>query len=254
MFEHITFIYPFSWIHKYSIACASYYIWNIIVPKIFKLFIKILKAPNIIKSLVFFDGPDFHSKPYVVDTKTTFKASTFQISIFYAKQPDTINLLFEKYRIINISGRHRIYNISAKVILNSIHMALADSKTVFSVQKLNAFEGTFVNITLLSIKYSGPNVGYCKYGGLSVYEKVNSTFKEVYLSCHDIFSTSIKSMHNNMIISSTESLFLIFYAYKPYSKIKVHVRVESTICQGVHVLRYFFSNLFHLIIYLFLSY
>ena len=42
--EHVGFVYPFSWIHKYSIACASYYIWNIVVPKMFKLFIKIFKS------------------------------------------------------------------------------------------------------------------------------------------------------------------------------------------------------------------
>ena len=70
--EHTGFVYPFSWIHKYCIAKASYYMWNTLVPKMFKVFIKVLKAPTMTKSLVFFDGPDFQNKYYAVDTKITF--------------------------------------------------------------------------------------------------------------------------------------------------------------------------------------
>ena len=170
--EHTGFVYPYSWMHKYSIANASYYLWNMLVPKMFKLFIKILKAPTMTKSLVFFDGPDFHSKYYTIDTKTTFTASTFQMSILYLSQLDNVTILFAKYRIMNMSGWQRIYNISAKIILNSVDI----SKTSVCAIKLNASEGAFVNMTLISIKYSGPNVGYCKYGGLSVYDHVNNTF------------------------------------------------------------------------------
>ena len=243
--EYVGYIYPSSWIHKYSIANTSYYVWNILVSKMFNLFIKVLKAPAIIKSLVFFDGPDFHSAYYTVDTKTTFAASTFQMSILYLNKSDNINILFEKYAVMNMSGCYAVYNISTKIFLNSVDIF----GTVFCTLKFIVPKGAFVNITLLSVKYSGPNVGYCKYGGLSLYDYVNNIFKEVFLSCHDRFISPFKSLHTRMIISSTETLFLIFYAYQPYSIIKVSVKVESTICQGVHVLRYFFSIMFYSLIH-----
>ena len=167
------------------------------------------------------------------------------MSIFYLKQSKNIDILFEKYSIRDMSELHKIYNITSKINLNSVDMGYVDSETVFGILRLNVPEGVFVNITLLTIKYSGPNIGYCKYGGLSVYDHVNNIFKEVLLSCHDMFSSPFKSLHNRMIISSKESLFLIFYAYQPYSTIKVSVSVESTICQGVHLLRYLLSILFH---------
>ena len=87
----------------------------------------------------------------------------------------------------------------------------------------------YVNVTLEYFNYSGPNVGYCKYGGLSVYDYVNNTKKEVLLMCKNWISA------RRIIISNAGSLFLVFYSYHPYSKINIQIRIESSSCQGVHL-------------------
>ena len=96
----------------------------------------------------------------------------------------------------------------------------------------------FVNVTLLSLKYSGPNVGYCKYGGLSVYDYFDNNMTEVLLLCGRIFPVMINTQPKHIVISSTQSLFLIFYAYWPYSNISLKIKIKPTTCVGVHVLRY----------------
>ena len=61
---------------------------------------------------------------------------------------------------------------------------------------------------LLSIH--GPNVGYCKYGGFSVYDYIDNTLMEVLLSCDNWFSVSSNLHFYRTIISNSESLFLVF--------------------------------------------
>ena len=93
----------------------------------------------------------------------------------------------------------------------------------------------FVNVTLLSFNYSGPNVGYCKYGGLSIYDYSRNTTEEVLLLCNNILSPSLHA--KRAIISSTENLYLVFYSYFPYGEIHVELNVQKSACKGVFLQR-----------------
>ena len=101
--------------------------------------------------------------------------------------------------------------------------------------KLHVPGTNFVNMTLLSFKYYEPNVGYCKYGGLSVYDYVHD-FKEVLLLCDNIFRVTF-NIQPQQVLSSTQILFLIFYAYWPYSRVRLNITIEPTTCKGIHMLR-----------------
>ena len=77
-----------------------------------------------------------------------------------------------------------------------------------------------VNITVLSLSYTGPNVEYCKYGGISGYDvtghfqpqKIHWNFftsrksfiTEVFQLCDDI-------PHSTSIVSQESHIFFVVY-------------------------------------------
>ena len=97
--------------------------------------------------------------------------------------------------------------------------------------------GFYVNATLLNFNYSGPNTGYCQYGGLSIYDYVENKINEILLMCDNWPSVSLMKQPNRLIVSNTESLFVVLYSYPPQSMIKVNLGMEKTSCQGVHLQR-----------------
>ena len=89
-----------------------------------------------------------------------------------------------------------------------------------------------MNISIVSLKYSGSNVGYCKFGGLSLYDKVNGSLKEVFLSCNDM---SNDFGNERVIVSNKHSLYLIVYSYWSYSQMKIKITLQPTVCTGVYI-------------------
>ena len=235
--ENLTFFYPFSWNHIYILENIMHYTWNIIVPKMYQLLITFSKVLK--KSLILFDGPDFHCKQLETNTEDIVKASTFQVLILYLNDNNKqIEMIFMN-NVLKDKGEknYQTHELKEEIQINS-NLSFVQLTTLFHTLKLYAPRHCHANITLLSLEYSGPNVGYCKYGGLSVYDYVNSKMKEVFLLCDNVFP---QTQPKHIIISNTHNLFLILYAYWPYSKIKPHITIMPTTCKGVHILRY---NLF----------
>ena len=96
---------------------------------------------------------------------------------------------------------------------------------------------SYINVTLLSLNFNGPNVGYCKYGGLAIYDYMRNTMKEVFLQCDNWFAMSSNDHFNKVIISNKWNIFLVFYSYEPYSDIDIKMIIEPTACQGIHIQR-----------------
>ena len=90
----------------------------------------------------------------------------------------------------------------------------------------------YVNVIIMTLNYFGPNTGYCKYAGVSIYDNITNTLKEILLLC-DTFVTQ----PSHVTVSSAENLFLIFYSYMPFSYIEFKVKIQPTICKGVHMKR-----------------
>ena len=55
--EKINYVLPFSWNHIYFLANVSHLMWNIIVPKMYIIMLKILKVSMLKQSVIIFDGP-----------------------------------------------------------------------------------------------------------------------------------------------------------------------------------------------------
>ena len=200
-----------------------------------KLLVKILKIPPVNKSLIIFDGPDFNSNYLNIDTREKFTANSFQVSIIYQNHKDNFEIIFTKDIVENYQS---VYKIKEKMQLTSQNLPCSKLLTsTLCTFKLNVSRNYFVNITLLSLQYSGPNVGYCKYGGLSIYDHLHSSIKEVLLLCDNMLTSKFNTQQKQAIVSSTQILSLIFYAYSPYSQIKLNITIQSTKCYGIHLLR-----------------
>ena len=236
--EELSSVFPFSWNHVYFIGTHYYYSWNIIVAKMYKLIIDILKDPLKSKeTLILFDGPDFQCSHFQMDTVINFTASSFQVSILYFSSYNNITIIFASSITKKTIENYNFYKITKNISLNTKDFLCAQKIDILCAIKIHVQKKYFVNMTLLSLKYSGPNIGYCKYGGLSIYDNVSNNLTEVLLVCDNMFPASILSSSKRVVVSSKQSLFLIFYSYWPYSKIELKMTVEPTICKGVHLLR-----------------
>ena len=237
--ENITSIHPFSWNHIYFLKNIAHCSWNIIIPKIYQLLIKVLNIFSVKNSIIIYDGPDFNNKPFGLNIEEFFAASSFQVLILHHNPKNKqIEMTFTNdIRKEKVEMHHHKYKINDKRKLHSKKFPCEQLTTVLCISKLYAPKNYFVNITLLSVKYSGPNVGYCKYGGLSMYDYVNNDMKEILLLCDNVFPVTLNNQPQQTIVSSIQSIFLIFYAYWPYSKIELYITIEPMPCKGVHVLR-----------------
>ena len=192
-----------------------FYNWNIFVSKMSKLLLKVKEVPHEKEFLYLYDGPDYNSRQYYFTANTTFTSSSFQVSIlchdYYRDVIMNFNGFLSKetkqnYKTIFLKKKDSILLISRDLKCSQRSMVLC----AFNIKIIGNF---FVNVTLLFVNYSGPNIGYCKYGGLSVYDKVKNNTQEMLLLCNNWLSLSSNIHTKRTIVSTTNSLFLVFYSY-----------------------------------------
>ena len=230
--ENKYFVFPFGWINKYLVRNHNYYNWNIFVTKMNKLFLKIMKHSNSKNIFYLYDGPDYHCDEYDLTYMASFTSSSFQVSILLYSQYDDIELKVNSYLFKEKIQNYQIYSVENRTEIISTNLKCVKDSIFLCVFKFIVYRNLHVNITL-SFKYLGPNIGYCKYGGLSVYDYVNSTIKEVLLSCNNWFSQSLNLQPNITLVSTTEHSFLVFYSYMQYSEIEFQLQIETSSCKGV---------------------
>ena len=234
--ENNSFVFPFGWINTYFIRNYVYHNWNIFVPKLYRLLLKIMKHPNSKNILYLYDGPDYHCDQYDLTGMTSFTSSSFQISILLHGQYSDSEFKMSSYLFKETIQNYQIYYVKDKTAMLSTNLTCVKNSVFLCGFNFIVSKNLYVNITF-SYKFLGPNVGYCKYGGLSVYEYVNSTMKEVFLSCDNWFSMPLNLQPNINLVSNTQHLFLTFYSYMPYSEIEVQLQIESSSCQGLIIER-----------------
>ena len=244
--ENISFVNPFSWNHKFMLANICHYMWTIIVPKMFRVLVKIQNLLEEHLSLIPFDGPDFNSNQLGIGRHGIFAASSFQVLILYVNKQVDIGMVFANNILKDkVHNYHTKFKIKEGIKLKSEFLSCTHMSNTFCTLELFAPRNYFVNITVVLLKYSGPNIRYCTYGGLSIYDHITSTMKEVLLLCNSKITDAFNNLSKQYVVSSTQSSFLIFYAYWPYSEIKLNIIIEPTTCKGVHLLRYGFINIFN---------
>ena len=226
----------YSMIQKYTVMNNNYYNWNILVSKMLKLSIQITRALDRTSILYIYDGPDFHNHQQNMSTMTKFISSSFQVSVLFQDIYNTIQMKFKSHIFTETMQNNKEIAVKNKVKLSSSNFKCA-KKSVICAFNIHVPRYLHINVTLLSLNYNGPNVGNCKYGGLSIYDYVENTMKEVFLTCDNMLPPLLTYQHSRVVISNKKNIFLIFYSYMPYSTIEMEMMIEPTICQGVHVQR-----------------
>ena len=209
----------------------------------FKIRLHLLKIPDKNK-LFLYDGPDFNSKQYNITGRTSVVFSSFQCSVLFQGfiHSDEIQLSFHKA----ILKKHRIPNYKNITVQNQLLLQISTSKLINDHKTLSAYKfhvssTSYINITILSFNFSGPNIGYCKYGAISIYDKQKDKFgrsslQEVILLC----DTTMSFLAFQSIVSHGKMLYLIIYSYNVLDNTHVDVMVKPTACQGVQVKRLVF--------------
>ena len=123
--------------------------------------------------------PDINSNQLHINTEETITGGTFQLLVLYLNtQNEDIEMIITNNILKNkIENHNNISNIKENIKLKSDNLPCVQLTNVLCAFKLHVPGTYFVNITLLLLKYYGPNVGYCKYGGLSVYDYVHTDKK-----------------------------------------------------------------------------
>ena len=232
MIEINYFYSPFSWFNKYSVLFKSIYNWNIFVAKMFRLKLHFLKLSSNIKNVLFYDGPDFNSKQQNMTNDKMIVFTSFQCSVIFQVFLSDNDTAFQMTTL----KKYKIPNYKSILVTKHLKLQKLIRKPIEGIPFYGAYKfyvsmGYHVNITISSFNFSGSNIGYCKYGGLSIYD--GSNFQEVLLLCN----TTISLNALQSIVSFGSSLYLVIYSYSTHDDIHFNVIINPTGCQGVHVKR-----------------
>ena len=197
----------------------------------FKLRLKLDHGTGSKMHLYLYDGPDFNSNHLNIKTGTTLLSSSFQVFLIRKTYHKEFKISFNSLLIKNQTKNYQKYIVNRR-LENFYNLVSTTQLDFLYAINFEALKGYHVNISIVSLKYSGSNVGYCKFGGLSVYDKVKGPLKEVFLSCDNM---SNDFGNERIIVSNKHSLYLIVYTYWPYSHIKLNITVQPTLCRGVYI-------------------
>ena len=131
-----------------------------------------------------------------------FTSSSFQVSVIYQGDYSNIEMKFNTYIFKKALKNYGKYLVKDKFEISSRHLECANKSIVLCPFNIQVPRHSNINVSLLSLKYNGPNVGYCKYGGLAIYDYVRNTMKEVFLQCDNWFAMSSNDQFNKVIISN----------------------------------------------------
>ena len=237
--ESLQYYSPFSWFTEYKVFNESFHNWNIFVEKMFKLKLQFIKLPVYIKQLVVYDGPDYNSKQYNASENKIILFTSFQCSVIFQGfiYPNEIDMAFQ----ITTLKKYKIPNYKNILITNQLMLQKLKRKTIQAQQFLHAYKFLVqrhfhINITISSFNFSGSNTGYCKYGGISIYDESMNKYEklqEVLLLCN----TTISFVASQSIVSFGSTLYLVIYSYSAQDDIDFNVVINPTVCQGIEIKR-----------------
>ena len=135
--EKNSFLFPFSWIHKFVIKNDIYYNWNIFVQKIHKLSLKLRNDANKNGTLYLYDGPDYYYNKYDFTTGTTFTSSSFQVSVLFQCHHKCIELDFKSYLVKSSKQNYKSYLVHDKLEMKSRNLKWANNSSQFCAFNFN---------------------------------------------------------------------------------------------------------------------
>ena len=212
---------------------ASYHI------QVSKLHIVQLHVQTVNITVEIYDGPGILSPKLNKDltTSAVLLSTTFQVYLFLETQEETLKSNPKNISLfISSVTRHdhqEFINLdpSRHSIVKYPHPNLCNFSTFCSIF-ITADLHSFINITTTSFMHSGYNSFTCSFGGLSVFDFVNGTYKEITTICKN---QDKNYLHRN-IYSSTSTAILTFFSSQRYgNRMEVELNVSTTKCKRIVV-------------------
>ena len=162
-------------LHKYVVAKDIYYNGNICVFKMFKIYVTLKVIMDDKELLYLYDGPDFNADQYNASEIKTLQSSSFQVSILFYGSFTTMKMKFKGYISKEPLKNYEIYYVTESEELINTDLNCAKKPIAICAFNVHVPRSFYVYINLNYFNYSGPNIEYCKYDGLSIYDYVEKT-------------------------------------------------------------------------------
>ena len=168
-----------------------------------------------------FDGPGTHCANIFKKSNESYVTPTFQ-SIIYMWIPSMKKLNTE-------CGFHFLTNsssITMNIKLNG-SLRILHTNVRHELWKIHSYY--YVNLTIINLTYTGFNDPLCTFGGITLYNLNNNSYKEIINQCpsvNDIFT------HKDFYSKSNETL-LVLYSYQEYGTLNLTIQFSTTKCEPV---------------------
>ena len=187
------------------------------------------------KKIELYDGPDDQGLKIKPKNKNVF--STFQCYLkLYAE-----NFTHESQSIrISSTTQKLSQNIVVDLYNASYHtlnMSARGHNHLHYIGNFTCLNG-FINISLISFNYNGPEIKRCRYGGMFYYEPdVDRYRKDVVRMCSTYRKTPGSKSFDRFpmdFVTSASNVLIMIYSYHPYNEImEVKIHISVTPCKGV---------------------
>ena len=197
--------------------------------KLYKLMIRFVYYLE--NDIVIHDGPGFKNnileplaKNKTEPSQMLYFTSSFQcmIHIFKKHQTSFSNTLrYTSMKQSNITKMYLNFNETKVITLPNSIMNHA-----IGIFEISVPSGFYVNVSILNFKYDGFRISTCRFAGLTTYDNINNSYKEISTACKQHYNI----YKSRKMYSETSKMVLVFYQYKEYSTIEVEILLSVTRC------------------------
>ena len=205
----------------------SYYI---LIKKHLKALVKFIGIQ--VENIKLYDGPDGHTS-LIHLRRNEIKLSTFQCFI----QVNKASFGNTTPRVI-ISSANEKHVQSLKVVNTSVFtLNMCGRKQVqHCIINVTAID-KYINLSIVSMIYNGPDILNCNFGGVSYLEKVDDMFEDRKSFCDSYTQHPKKDSFDKVpmdFVSKDFEALIVIYGYYPYNKeMDLKIEISETSCKGI---------------------
>ena len=194
-----------------DVMLYRFYVDTVKINKIILQFVYSLE-----NSIVIHDGPNFQSK--ILKPYYNNKTEPRQISYFTSTFQCMIHFILQMYQ--SSSGMVLKYSYTKQNNMNQLFLNYGETRSIsfpnlirnesyridVDIFEISVPSGFYVNVSILNFKYHGFRISSCRYAGITTYNWVYRSYKEISTICKSHYSI----YKSRKIYSKTSKMVLVF--------------------------------------------
>ncbi len=192
-------------------------------------FILLLQSNFSFEKIRVWDGPDHNSPVLTPVQEHKYVTSAFQCTVqITSVWQERFQKAFSYSTSSHIANKMITVRSNGSVLLSFPMQHVPQSAGLTFIVAIHTPPDLHVNLQVLTIANRALRSSMCSFGGLSVYDKLNTTTTEISTLCQP---------HNNhyksrSVYSKNSNIVLVFYSYT--SHFKAGIQLSATACKCVH--------------------